>query len=349
MMCSTIVYVLTTALAFLAGAQPPAPAGARSDSARVVSLAITPAPLDPPRQQPLLPDPNELTDEDAAPLYVRAAEALPQTMDIETLRNWLDMPLSKLPQDQAQALLQDAKASLDLAHRASRCKEADWPPFQPPRMPAHLSEYRELARLLCLQARLQIARKQYEQAIETIQTGLATAKHLGEGPTVVQGLVGVAIAAMLLETVQDWAQTPGSPNLYNALRALPHPLVDLNQPIASELGNLDASQQYSEATRRLLRQRMEASFDRVHQLMRRLDSQVAALQTIEALRHYTATHDRSLPAQLDDITDLEHPADRPTSERFTYRLEQSKAILEVAPPQGGRIRDAVRYEITVAR
>lgn len=350
MTCSTVLSLVAATLALLPSVQANGPAAPkRSDSARVVSLASAPARLDPARHLSLLPEPNELTDEDAAPLYAKAAEALPQTMDIEMLRNWLDIPLSELPQDPSQAVLQQAKASLDLASRAARFKQADWPPFQPGRMPAHLSEYRDLARLLCLQIRLQIGRKQYEEAAETIQTGLAMAKHIGEGPTVVQGLVGVAIAAMVLETVQDWAQTPGSSNLHHALQALPRPLVDLNKPISVELGNLDASQQYSDATRRLLHQRMESSFDRVQQLMRRLDSQVAALGTIEALRHYAATHNGSLPTQLDDISEIKVPADLTADQPFAYRLEGSKAVLEASPPKSGRSRDAVRYEITVAR
>ncbi len=345
---STIIPLITTILTLAARVPAPTPAAERSDSVRVVFLEIAPARLDPSGGLSLLPEPNDLADGDAAPFYAKAAEALPESMDMATVAQWLDVPLRELPQDQVQAVLQQAKASLDLGHRAARHKRAEWPPFQSRRMPAHLSEYRDLARLLCLQSRLQIARKQYKEAMETIQTGLAMAKHLGEGPTVVQGLVGVAIASMVLETVQDWAQTPDSPNLFNALQALPRPLVDLNEPISMELGNLGASQQYSEATRRLLRQRMEASFDRVRQLMGRLDGQVTALQTIEALRHYVATHDRLLPAQPDDITSPKRPSDAPSNEQFTYRLEGSKAILQVAPPQGGRAQDAVRYEITVA-
>ena len=172
------------------------------------------------------------------------------------------------------------------------------------------------------------------------------ARHIGEGPTVVQGLVGVAIAAMVLRCAEDMAQAPGSPNLCHAMQALPRPLIDLNQPISAELKSLDANSQYSEATRNMMRRQMESSFDRVRQLMNRLDGTVAAIQCIEALRHHVATHDGSLPARLADIADVELPADE---KPFVYRLDESKALLEVSPPKGGRSKDAIRYEITVAR
>jgi hypothetical protein len=216
-------------------------------------------------------------------------------------------------------------------------------------MPVNLTGYRDLARLLCLQARLQIAQKRYDDAIGTIQTGLAMARHIGEGPTVVQGMVGVAVAAMVLHCVEDMAQAPGSPNLYSALQALPHPLIDLNQPISSELKSLNANSQYNELTRNMIRRQMESSFERVRQLMNRLDRTVAALQCVEALRSYVAAHDGSLPAQLGDISDIKLSADPASEKAFTYQLNGSKATLEIAPPKGGRSKDAVRYEISIAR
>ncbi len=347
MMCSTVLTVIAATLAVLPAAQTGRSATPEDDSVRVVGLAITPAQLNSAAGPSLLFEPEELTDGDGAELYAEAARALPQAMNGEQIRNWLAAPLSELPQAQVQALLQQARASLELTGRGARCRKCDWPPFQPGTMPANLSGYRDLARLLALRARLEVTQKRYENAIETIRTGLAMARHIGEGPTVVQGTVGVAIAAMVLRCVEDLAQGPGSRNLNAALRALPQPLIDAEQAISSELKRLDANRQYSEAVRTMMRRQMEAGFERVRQLMHRLDETVAALQCIEALRHHAATHNGSLPARLEEIHGVEGPAGAQAA--FVYRVDASKAVLEVAPPKGGRPRDAVRYEITVAR
>ena len=346
MTCFTVLSFLTATLALLPATQADRAATSDARSPRVVGLAIVPARLDTSRGLSLLPKADPLTDDDAAPLYAEAAQALPQEINDAQVRQWLDAPLNKLPQAEVQAVLQQARTSLKLAGRAARCSKSIWPPFQPGTLPANLTEYRNLARLLCLRARLEVAQKRYDDAVGTIQTGLAMARHVGEGPTVVQGMVGVAIATMVLRGVEDLAQAPGSPNLHGALEGLPRPLVDLNRPISSELENLNAGQQYSEAVRNMMRQQMESSFERVRQLMTRLDGTVAVLGCIEALRHYAATHDGSLPAGLGDIKDVEVRAEETA---FTYRVDGSRAVLDVSPPKGGRAQDAVRYEIAVAR
>ena len=215
-------------------------------------------------------------------------------------------------------------------------------------MPANLREYRTLTFLLCLEACLQMAQGQYDNALATIQTGLAASKHIGEAPTVVQGMVGVAMAAMTLRCLEDMAQAPDSPNLHAALEDFPQPLVDLEIPIAAKLNNLKSNKQYNVLTRAMMRRQLEKSYTRLRQLMHRLDGTVAALQGIEALRHYAATHASQLPAQLSDITDVVIPDNPVTGKPFSYRREGAKAMLEAAAPKGGRPRDAVRYEITIA-
>jgi hypothetical protein len=349
MMRSTVLSLVAATLALVPGT----PAGQRTavepDSNRAVRLAVTPAQIDPAGKLSLLAQPDEQTNDNAAELYAKAAQALPRTTNDEQVRSWLDAPLSELPQTRVQVVLQQAKTSLELASQAAQCKKTDWPPFQPGKMPANLTEYRDLARLLCLQTRLQIAQKRYDAAIETTRIGLTMARQLAEGPTVVQGTVGTAIAAMVLQGVEDLAQASGSPNLFNALQALPHPVVDLDQPISSELENLDSNQQYSALTRRVLRRQMESSLERIRQLMHRVDGTVAALQTIEALRHYAATHDGSLPARLADIERVKIPLDPASGEPLAYHIENSTAILEVSAPKGGKSKDAVCYEITVVR
>jgi hypothetical protein len=216
-------------------------------------------------------------------------------------------------------------------------------------MPANLSEYRQLTLLLCLKARLEIAQGQYDKAVETIWTGLAMSRHIGEAPTIIQGMTGIAMATVMLRPIEDLAQTKGSPNLYAALHALPRPMVNIEVPIASELKTLDSSTQYSAPVRNAMRTQLEEPHKRVRVTANRLDSDVTALECIEALRHFAAGHNGQLPAQLSDITDIQIPNDPATGKPFAYRVEGSKAILETSAPKDGTPRDSARYEITIAR
>jgi hypothetical protein len=315
---------------------------------RIVSLVIEPSALDAGKSYALLLKAEELTENDAAVLYSEAAQALPAEID-GAVADWRKMPLSQLPQARIQAVLQQAQASLDLVGRGARCEGGNWPPFVPGTLPPNLTEYRQLAFLLCVEARLEIAQGQYDKAVGTIRTGLAMSRHMGEAPTIVQGMVGIAMATVMLRPVEDLAQVTGSPNLYAALRALPHPLVNIEVPIAAELKNLETSKQYNALTRPALRSQLDDSHQRVRVLMNRLEGDVAALQCVEALRHYAASHGSQLPKQLSDVTGILVPADPGTGKPFTYRYDGSKAVLEVAVPKGGTPRDSTRYEITVAR
>jgi len=321
-------------------------------SPRVTTLAITPARIDTGQSTlTLLRKPEDLTDGDGAVFYNKAVEALPATLEKGQLSYWVKEPLSNLRLDQAEAqvLVQQAQESLDLIGQGTRCKSCQWPPFVPGTMPPNLTEYRLLADLVHLKARLEILQSQYDKAAETIRTGLAMSKHVGEAPTVMQGMVGVAMASLLLRSVEDWAQTTSAPNLYPALHALPRPLVDLNVPMSAELKNLDTSTQYNRLVKGALRRHLEDAFVGIRRLMHRLDGNVAALECIEALRHFAAGHKDQLPAQLSDLTDIQIPNDPATQKPFVCRTEGSKTVLEIAAPEGGTPRDALRYEITVAR
>jgi len=348
MRCSPVHLVLAVGIVVSGVVQ----AKEKGGSPRVVSLAVTPARIDAAQAAlSLLPKPEELNDGDGAVFYNKAMEALPATLQKGQLSYWVREPLNNLRLDQteAQALLQQAQESLNLIGQGTRCKSCQWPPFVPGTMPPNLTEYRLLADLVHLKARLEILQSQYDKAAETIRTGLAMSKHVGEAPTVVQGMIGVAMASLLLRSVEDWSQTQDAPNLYPALHALPRPLVDLDVPMSTELKNLETNTQYNRLVKAAMRRQLESSYVAVRRLMTRLDANVAALECVEGLRHFAAAHDGRLPAQLSEITDVQIPNDPATQKPFVYRIEGSKAILEVAAPEGGTPRDALRYEITVVR
>jgi hypothetical protein len=93
---------------------------------------------------------------------------------------------------------------------------------------------RQWGRLLALKARVEIAGGRHDDAVRTIETGVAFGRHVAGGPFVVNGLVGIAIARGMLDRVDELIAQPDAPNLYWALTALPRPLIGLRDQIELE-------------------------------------------------------------------------------------------------------------------
>jgi hypothetical protein len=93
---------------------------------------------------------------------------------------------------------------------------------------------REFATYLAARARLEMAAGKLDHAIITLQTGLQLGRDVADAPTVIQALVGNAIATVMLEQVETLIEQPGAPNLYWALTALPRPFIDLHKPLEGE-------------------------------------------------------------------------------------------------------------------
>jgi hypothetical protein len=93
---------------------------------------------------------------------------------------------------------------------------------------------REYGWLLAMRARLELADPDFDRAMETLQTGFALGRDLAEAPILINALVGLAVSHIMLQEVEQWIQTPGSPNLYWALTYLPRPLVDMRTALQGE-------------------------------------------------------------------------------------------------------------------
>ena len=190
----------------------------------------------------------------------------------------------------------------------------------------NLREYRTIAFFLDLQMRIQIAQGQYDKAIGTVQTGFAMAKHLGEGPNLLQGLVGIAISGRMCRPLEQFIQGANAPNLYWALRDLPKPFIDLTEQ--SEFEDQD-------------------NREKIQLLMNRLDRNVAVLQCIEALRLYASAHDGKFPNELSDITQVPVPDDPVMQKLIIYRCTGSKAFLEAPAVKGTADKYTFRYELSL--
>ena len=81
----------------------------------------------------------------------------------------------------------------------------------------------------------------------------------------------------------------------------------------------------------------------------RLERQLAAVQTIEAIRMYAASHDGQLPKSLDEIEAVIVPIDPVLRRPMEYRVDGAQAVLETTPrsPEH-RSSDVYRYRLRIA-
>lgn len=155
----------------------------------------------------------------------------------EKIDKWTDTPLGEFPKEEAGKVLQGSQ--FKFLDRAARCEYCDWQmplrdePFYAILLP-ELQQTRSFGRMLAARTRLQIAEGQFDEAVHTLQTGYALGRHAGEGQTLINALVGMAITGIMSKQVETFVQQPGAPNLYWALTELPDPLVDMRPGIEAE-------------------------------------------------------------------------------------------------------------------
>ncbi len=157
----------------------------------------------------------------------------------EKIAGWLDLPIDQLPRAEVAQLLAAEDYRLDEADRGARMESCDWQlpirgeePWMV-RLP-EAQGMRNVARLVALRTRLLIVDRKYDEAIRSLQTGFAMARHIGQQPTIVSGLVGLAISSLMFHELDNLVQASDAPNLYWALMALPRPLVDMRVGIEQE-------------------------------------------------------------------------------------------------------------------
>lgn len=276
----------------------------------------------------LLPDPNEL-QVNAVDLYNKALSALPKKTDRTQFDSVQHMTVEDFNINKAKRVLKKYQKAINLAAHAGRCEQCKWPTREPTMEP--LSKYKTLARAIALKARMQIVQGQYDQALDTIQTGMAISRNLGWAPTIIEGLVGLGIGGTMCAEIRSFLQQPDTPCLYDALDALPEPFIDLNTQINSETENL--KKQYKNPTiRNAMLNDLKPAHDKCRLIGQRLSREIAILKCIEAIRLYASSHDSKLPASLADITEIPIPDDPLTGKAFVYKVSGSKATLESVPP-----------------
>jgi len=83
----------------------------------------------------------------------------------------------------------------------------------------------------------------------------------------------------------------------------------------------------------------------------RVDRRLDVAQTIEAIRLYAASHQGSLPPNLEAITDAPVPMDPATGKPFSYKVDGSTATLTAPAPPGFEHvpQYKINYELKLAR
>jgi hypothetical protein len=218
-----------------AAADPPDPARPRE-----LTLSPAAAPV-PALKYRLLPMSSELNAGDAAPIYMRLKYEIENSFNQGQghLAGWLEMPLDKLPVQEARQL--DMSGRLKLLALGARREFCDWSyPLPEQRQQAfdillpELQSMRVWGRFLALKARLDLVEHKYGEAVETLESGIAFSRHVGSGPFLLNSLVGITICNGLVDRIEELVEQPLAPNLYWALTALPRPLVGTRRALEFE-------------------------------------------------------------------------------------------------------------------
>jgi hypothetical protein len=149
----------------------------------------------------------------------------------------LTMPLKELP---AKELQDYGGAALTQADWAARLDKPDWQILLKVKTDGiglllpDVQQLRRLAQALKVRFRAEVALGRYDDAIRTAKTMFAMSRHMGEHPTLIGDLVGIAIAYVAIGPLEEMLEQPGSPNLYWALTNLPKPLISLDSGMRGE-------------------------------------------------------------------------------------------------------------------
>jgi hypothetical protein len=225
-----------------------APAAAQPANLERTKLVVRPAaPPVPALKYQLLPELRDTKPGNAVLLYYRAFSpewSLHRNPDVyKALDQWYADTTKNPPDELRWVLRYAALTEIDLG---ARRQYADWELTERVRRDGitlllpDIQSFRSYANLLRLRARFQVIDGEYDKALYTLQTGMALGRHLGESPTLIQALVGMAVSSVMLAEAEHLIQQPGAPNLYWALTTLPQPYIGLQKPMQGERIMIDA-------------------------------------------------------------------------------------------------------------
>jgi hypothetical protein len=209
----------------------------------LITLSVTPAAAPQPAlKYLLLPELRELNPGNPIQGYFKCYLAHYRFVfdheEFDRSKTLLAMPLDDLPPaPNPGEISQFALAKVDAA---ARLDHPDWQILLKLRADGFetllpdVQAMRALSRALAARFRAEIAGGRIDDAIRTAKTMFAMARHMGEHPTYIGNLVGIAIAATAINPLEELLEQPDCPNLYWALANLPSPFFSLRNATEGE-------------------------------------------------------------------------------------------------------------------
>lgn len=159
------------------------------------------------------------------------------------LYEWSNQPLAEVPREAAGQLLDLFGKSLKEVELGAQRASCDWGLDRRDEginlLLPEIQEMRFLGHLVMLRARLATLDGKPDEAMHWLQVGLTLGRHVGDGPTLIQALVGVAIDSLMLKAAEELIQVPGTPSLYWAFADRPRPFIELGAPMEGERAALE--------------------------------------------------------------------------------------------------------------
>jgi hypothetical protein len=211
-----------------------------------IPLALHPAasPI-PALKYPLLPELRDTIPGNAVTHYRQAVKIMkrdaPQVSGwYETIDHWLAVPLKDFPREEVGKFLKQCETTFQEVEAGARSENCDWGLTEELRKKGiatllpDIQEMRQVATLLTLRIRYELAEGRPDKAARTLQTGFAVSRHLAEEPTLISALVGMAVAGLMENRLEEFIQQPNAPNLYWSLTDMPRPFIDLRKGMQGE-------------------------------------------------------------------------------------------------------------------
>jgi hypothetical protein len=260
---------------------------------------------------------------------------------VEDREKWQTMPLKELPLKQ---LRDYGRVALRRADYAARLDTPDWQILLQIKSEGvnlllpDLQGLRELAGALKVRFRTEVAERRFDDALVTAKTMFALSRHLGQHPTLIGDLVGIAVASVAIGPLDEMIQQPGCPNLFWALTDLPHPFIDLRLGLQGERTFLMADFALLDDRAPMTEAQLQKFVDRLDRLMKNTRVNKDVRGWLDALAkdegHVRAARQRLIDAGSAEDKVRAFPAPQVVllDEKLAYEVRRDEAAKVLALP-----------------
>ncbi|MFM7151741.1 MAG: hypothetical protein ACKO23_18090 [Gemmataceae bacterium] len=253
--------------------------------------------------------------------------------EVEKRAKYETMPLQDLP---AKDLRGYGGIALRQADYAARMESTDWQILPLLRRDGfrtllpEIQQMRQLASALKVRLRVEIAEKKFDEAIRTTATLFSLARVIGEHPTVIAELVGIAVCHLTIPPLEEMINQPGCPNLYWALSTLPEPMIDLRRGAQAERVGVESELSFLTDKRPMSAEEVQKGLEKLQELFQMMQIGPPPIQKLDPI----------LKTQADDKKKMDAAKQRLASSGLTPKL-----IEQFHPYQVILLDEKLRYDI----